>query len=186
MRCVARTRSCALAAMAALGVSGCLSWEELPDDAVGFLEVEEASLSGTLGGAFEGDVVRRRGVCFEDGFEVRTVARAGDRAVMSGLRFRDVAVGAGSDFSVTYAVDADGTLSAPDAPSFRSREPSLVAEGCTGPSEGEWTYEARAREVDVRMQSLGSGLSRVTYVARFDDGQELGGSFDVQMPRTGE
>jgi hypothetical protein len=55
--------------------------------------------------------------------------------------------------------------------------------GCSGPEFGNYTFDGEAEDVEISVQSLPSGMRRMSYEVRFYDGAVTRGSFDYRIER---
>jgi hypothetical protein len=58
---------------------------------------------------------------------------------------------------------------------------SVSVTGCSGPEFGSYTFDASTEDVEISVQSLPSGMRRMTYEVRFYDGAVTRGSFDYRI-----
>ncbi|MBK6808389.1 MAG: hypothetical protein IPL19_27435 [Sandaracinaceae bacterium] len=157
--------------------SGCVSWEELPAGATGFLVVDQAELSGTVdGAALDPSTTEASGYCISAGWrlELRAETVAGDPVV-----------------SVIEVVDLD--MQDRDATvQFVERGPALLVEDASEAGQLKlWTcvgdesapeFEQEASEVTLDMATNEQGDIEVTYTATFDNGDAMQGQFEMEMP----
>lgn len=148
-----RIRVCLLALLALPGLA-CLA----PRGTGGAdVSVADAALTGSLGAYSHGDAVRVADV-HGDYVELRSSGEHG--AIMAGLSVDDGVAGLepGEVYEYEDGYGADVI-------------------GCGGPSEGTWSYDRRADRVRITVEDRGD-LRRLTFVADWDDGSEVEGSFD--------
>lgn len=157
--------------------SGCVSWEELPDGATGFLVVDQAELSGTVdGAALDPSTTEATGYCISAGWrlELRAETMAGQPVV-----------------TLIEVVDLD--MQERDATvQFVRRGPALLVEDASEPGQLKlWTgmgdesapeFEQDASEVTLDMATNEQGDIEVTYTATFDNGDAMQGQFEMEMP----
>ena len=53
--------------------------------------------------------------------------------------------------------------------------------GCSGPELGNYTFDSSGYEVEISVQSLPSGMRRMSYEVRFSDGAITRGAFDYRL-----
>lgn len=62
-------------------------------------------------------------------------------------------------------------------------EAAVSVTGCSGPEFGNYTFDAGTGDVEISVQSLPSGMRRMSYEVRFYDGAVTRGSFDYRIER---
>jgi hypothetical protein len=157
--------------------SGCLEWSVAPEEAVGLLAVDGASISGQVG-----DVVldatpttRDVGYCIVGGYEVELTAEAGGRTVMLTLTVMDY-------FPAT--VDTLTVSRDPSDPDYLLGDggEKVALAGCEGPADGVWDTEKEADGVVLDVQRTSDIEQHVVYTATFADGQQVEAQFDMRTP----
>lgn len=177
-------------ALVVLAASGCTQWEELPEGATGFLNIDNARLDGTLAGvSVSGAAADVTGYCTSGGWMIDIRSGSGDGAVMSAVDISDLFWGSADTTAVFVANGANrmrlDTASTDVSDPWDSARPaSAMVEGCSGAHDGEWEVEEQAEIAIVDIESLSWNRMRVTYEAQFPSGDVLQGSFDAQMPDT--
>jgi hypothetical protein len=158
-------------------LAGCMSWDELPADATGFLVVDQATLSGAVDGH---QVVpastRASGYCISGGWrlEMRANTEAG-ASVTHVLEVLDLDM---REREATVQFVRQGpALLVRDA-----REAGqLKLWTCVG-DEADPDFEQEATDVTLDMATNHRGDIEVAYTAMFENGDELQGQFDMEMP----
>ncbi len=159
-------------------LTACLSLEELPAGATGFLVVDDATLDGTVNGErIDGDSARATGYCTAAGWHVELRARAGDDEVMATLDVDDLSMW-GRSAEVRF-VETDGDfLTVED-----DEEPgALKALVCTGDDMNAPETEARADVVVLEIEDTDQGDIDVEFTAQLATGDEVHGQFTMEMP----
>lgn len=178
-------RTLAVLCVLALPLSGCLGWDELPDGATGFLIVEAPELSGTVGGvAIErGSTTTSGAYCTEDGWRMNMHARLVDgEELTTVVQMRDLDM---RDRETTVRFVQRGDLL--EIASGREAGQLKLAT-CVG-DEAAPVLEQDATEVEVSMNSTSrdSGFGTTDdvsfqYTADFENGDQVNGRFNMEMP----
>jgi len=170
-----------LAVGALLGLSaasaGCVSWDELPEGATGFLVVDQAQLTGTINGsALDPATTEASGYCISSGWrlELRAETMTGD-PVVSVIEVVDLDM-QGRDATVQFARRGPALLVEDD-----SEAGQLKLWTCVG-DESDPEFEQEASEVTLDMATNEQGDIEVTYTATFDSGDAMQGQFEMEMP----
>ena len=148
---------------------------EDPYTAPGILTVENGSQSGDMGSirSFSGPATNIGG---------------SDHYDPSFASIRLDSTGAG--WWVMSTINISGDLAGPAfAPGTRRTFTSgvyvgdawVTVVGCSGPELGNYTFDSSGYEVEISVQSLPSGMRRMSYEVRFSDGALTRGAFDYRL-----
>lgn len=166
----------------ALGVGGCVA----EDTAGAELEIVNGEMSGVLGGVtVAGLVDRQLGACAPSGFNVELARTGLEGTLMNEIDVRDLFLRSreGTFFFLDDIGDGTMTMLEPVAGSdTRGAIPSMVFTGCAGAVDGSWDTELQARVVELTVVQDSPEHWTIDYNAEFADGQNVQGSFEMDMP----
>ncbi|MEZ4325650.1 MAG: hypothetical protein R3B40_10560 [Polyangiales bacterium] len=160
-----------------LALGGCVSWDELPAGATGFLVVDEARVSGTVGGErIVPGSTRASGYCLPDGWRLEL----------------DATTESGAELTHTIEVlDLDMQERTATVQFVRQGPALLVRDAreagqlkvwtCVG-DEAAPTFEQEASDVTLEMSTNDQGDIEVAYTATFDGGDQVQVQFEMEMP----
>lgn len=177
-----------VAALFVFATAGCTQWEELPEGATGFLNIDNVELNGTLNGVtVTGAAADATGYCTSGGWMIDIRSGSGEGAVMSAVDISGLFWGR-SDLTAVFLANGAGRMRLDTAtvdvsdPWGSAEAASAMVEGCSGDHEGEWLFEDQAEVAIVEIENLEWNRMRVTYEAQFPNGDVVQGKFDAQMP----
>lgn len=166
----------------ALGLGGCVA----EDTAGAELEIVNGEMAGTLGGvAVDGLVDRQIGACAPSGFNVELARTGLEGTLMNEIDVRDLFLRSreGTYYFLDDIGDGTMTMLEPIADSgTRGAIPSMVFTGCAGAVDGAWDIELQARVVELNVVQDSPEHWTLEYSAEFSDGQNVQGSFEMDMP----
>ena len=157
--------------------AGCMSWDELPADATGFLVVDHATLTGTVNGErLVPSSTRSSGYCISGGWRLEMRANTETGAEVT---------------HVIEVLDLDMRRRAATVQFVQQGPALLVRDAREAGQRKLWTcvgdetdpeFEQEATDVTLEIATNDQGDTQVAYTAMFDNGDETQGQFDMEMP----
>jgi hypothetical protein len=143
---------------------GACRWRAFDRDSSGTsgdLRVENGYQSGAMGEVeeYSATTFQEQGYVSDDYAHVRLDSQGSSWWVMSSIDISGVDLDA-LEPDVVY-------LSAPRGTVLAENVPNISVVGCSGPSFGNYTYDATATRAEIEVQDLGDGARRVFFRAWF-------------------
>jgi hypothetical protein len=161
-------------------LGGCMQWEELPEGTTGFLTVENAQMSGALGGMdlATGRVTRADGFCTPRGWQVNLATRLPDGSVVENEIEMVDFFWWGTETTFERHAGIDVLVARDDAAAEMGVKALVDGSGSVG------TMEPEADFAVVQVEERGFNDLRFVYNATFSTGEQVRGQFDMNMPVT--
>ena len=150
-----------------------------PPAAEGNLVLSNGTQSGAMGevGGYEGETFVATGSAYDGFASIRLESHGPGWWVMSLVDIRGATLDA-LEPGVTYATPISGVL--------ETGEPDVSVVGCSGPSDGHYTFDTSAQRSELTVEDLGDGTRRCHVRSVFEFGgreQVAEASFDYVVAR---